>query len=146
MLELQERTISERQSVLKDAELDRYRAERNRWEVRELWLVEQLETTRRELDKRGLGVDGEVVTTLPYKELIVQLQGERDTAYGEVEKLRGELASLKARMRQLEESAGSGQEGGTGGTVRTDRAPSEIPKGSGHAVLRADAPAFAPTI
>ena len=52
-----------------------------------------------------------------------------------------ELAILKTRMRQLEES--SSLRGG-GGTMHTDRALLEGAIGPGH-VLRADAPAFAPT-
>ena len=109
--------------------------------------MEQLE---RELDQRGLGVDNEIVE---YKlkaaenqpsvntdeleearELIIQLQRERDVAHGEEEKLQEELAILKTRMWQLEESYSSR---GGGGTMRTDRALL--------VVLRADAPAFAPT-
>ena len=53
-----------------------------------------------------------------------------------------ELAILKTRMRQLEES--SSLRGG-GGTMHTDRALLEGAIGPGHVVLRADAPAFAPT-
>ena len=48
-------------------ELEHYRAleaERAKWEARELRMLEQLETTRREIDKLGAGLGGEMCATL----------------------------------------------------------------------------------
>ena len=66
LIDLREQARREKECVLQDATLERYRAlkaVRSRGEARELRLVEQMETLRPELDKRGHGDDGEVIVT-----------------------------------------------------------------------------------
>ena len=75
--ELQERVERERDALTRDAELDRYQAldaERARWEAREKRVLEHLESTRRELDKGGLGAGSEMYTTLNDKLVVVESQ------------------------------------------------------------------------
>ena len=65
--ELRRDAERELELVIHNAELERYRAleaERAKWEARELRVLEQLETTRREIDKHGVGLGSEMCATL----------------------------------------------------------------------------------
>ena len=139
----------ELESVRRDAELDRYRtleAERAKWEARELRALEQLETTRRELEKGGrvwvVGctlIRAESQLQVAANEL-GQLQTEKDAVCLERERLRAEIALLQARlpaterMGHREETTGSGGAKGVSvPTVSVAMAPAGAETASGGA-------------
>ena len=101
----------DRESLLREAELARYRAleaERVKWEARESRVVEQLEAARRVTNELGEN-----------KEVIIQLEMEREAALGEAEELRARLcqrdgsATLEdgSHSYQLPTAVPSGQAG-----------------------------------
>ena len=118
-------------------ELEHYRAleaERAKWEARELRMLEQLETTRREIDKLGAGLGGEMCATLnrglitvegqlqvateeleSNRAVVVRLQTEKDAVCLEREELRAEVALLQAKLRRMEHLGVASESGGISG-------------------------------
>ena len=69
-----------------NADLECYRAldaERAKWEAREHRVLEQLDTTRRELDKHGVGLGSEMYATLRTK--LITVEGQLQLATVELE-------------------------------------------------------------
>ena len=108
----------EMELTTQNAELECYRAldaERAKWETREQRVLEQLETTRHELDKHGVGlmyatlraklitVEGQLQVATDELEsnrtVVVQQQTEKDAVCLERE---AEVVLLQARLRRME--------------------------------------------
>ena len=74
----------------RNVELECYRAERAKWEARE---QQVLETTRRELDKHGVGLGSEMYATLRTK--LITVEGQLQVATDELEKNRTVVVQLQ---------------------------------------------------
>ena len=98
-------------------------------------MLEQLETTRREIDKHGVGLGSEMCATLnrrlitaegqlqvateeleSNRAVVVQLQTEKDAVCLEREELRAEVALLQAKLRRMEHLGVASESGGSSGS------------------------------
>ena len=96
--DLQEKSTMEKEGILRQAELDRYRAqetERERWEAREQRLVDQLEALTRELSAHKEEMGGVMYTSLREQLAVTERQLQEVTE---------ELHSGKADWRKRKEN------------------------------------------
>ena len=91
----------ELESVRRDAKLDQYRAleaECAKWESRELQALEQLETTRRELEKGGGGgLGGAGVGSGMYADKLIIAERQLQVAANKLEKNRTVIVRLQTK-------------------------------------------------